>query len=371
LTGERKDGRTPNTILIRRTGALGDVLLASSVLRPVKNRFPGHDIDFATATPEILVRNPFIKNILPSTVDVSSYTIFYDLDFAYELRPRCSILDSYAAVVGIPANELHLGITINENAKQQAERVLKANGIRDNQLFAAVQTAGSFWVKNWPVEAYKQVIDALNTRLGIKSVVLGSSSDPAIDGAVDLRGVTDIMTGIAIISRCVVFIGVDSFLLHCAKAVGRPVAAFFGHSDPNLRIIKDNKDLIFVSDIGCRFCHHRHRPPVFTPICRKQNIGLQILDMAFQKIQHLYYVNKSNFWAQQRHRLWNRLVWREKGKIIAQCMKDISPSFATEKTIRWLQAVLSLSVTPLPAEKNASLYSSTITPIKNDGQNDF
>jgi ADP-heptose:LPS heptosyltransferase len=338
-------------ILIRRKEALGDVLLASSVLRPVKNRFPDHEIDFATDTPEILEHHPLINTVLPGTAHGAGYDIVYDLDLAYELRPRCSILESYAAVVGVQAKDLHLSITVEEKAKQQALSLLKEKGIHDNRPLAALQTAGSFWVKNWPVAAYKQVSDALRSQLGVTPVVLGSPGDPAIEGAIDLRGAADIKTSIALLSCCTVFIGIDSFLLHCAKALGLPVAAFFGHSDPKLRIVMDKKDLLFVSPLGCRFCHHRLKPPVFATICRRQNIALHLVDTVFHKLQRRAYVNNSAFAQRWYLRLGCRMQWREKGRVIAPCMKEISPDFAAPKIVQWLQATLT---PPLAAPNSPS-----------------
>jgi ADP-heptose:LPS heptosyltransferase len=361
--------RQQRTILIRRTAALGDVLLATAVLRPLKTRFPDHDIDFATDTPEILDQNPFIHTVVPSTVAMTDYDIIYDLDLAYELRPHGSILESYATVVGIPEIDLYLSITIPEKAMILAAQLLTARGVVDNRPLIAIQTAASFWVKNWSVVAYQQVADALRSKLGVQSVIIGSSSDPAIKGTIDLRGASDVMTSIALLSKCRAFIGLDSFLLHCAKILGIPVAAFFGHSDPKLRITIDKKDLIFVSDIECRFCHHRLRPPVFTTICQKENFFLKILDALFQKPQLIYYKNHGRIAASAVAVLWNYLQWREKGKIIAPCMKRISPDIVTPKIIQWLGSILAvpeqqpsgqIAIDPLDS-------SNTAIPIQNNG----
>jgi ADP-heptose:LPS heptosyltransferase len=322
---------------------LGDVLLAASVLRPLKNRFPDYEIDFATDFPEIIENNPLIRNVLPTTVNDAGYTIIYDLDLAYERRPNYSILESYAAVVGIPVMALHLSIDIPEKAKRQAAELLNSKETNNTIPLVAFQTAASFWVKNWPVSAYQQVADALRSQLGIQPLVLGSLSDPAIDGSLDLRGAADIMTSIAILSQCRAFIGVDSFLLHCAKIIGLPIAAFFGHSDPKLRIIIDKKDLVFVSDIECRFCHHRLKPPAITTICRKQNFLLQIMDNLFQTLQRFYYFNYSRFTTRIINRFWHLIEWREKGKVIAPCMKRIAPELVTPKIIQWLRDIISHS----------------------------
>jgi ADP-heptose:LPS heptosyltransferase len=340
---QTQNNLTLQKILIRRKAALGDVLLATSVLQPLKNRFPDFDIDFATDFPEILEKNKFIKNILPTTVPDTGYANIYNLDLAYELRPHCSILESYAAVIGIPITDLRLSVDIPDMAKQQATQLLNSRGILNNTPLIALQTAASFWVKNWPINAYQKVTDDLRSQLGVQPLVLGSLSDPILEGSIDLRGATDIMTSIAILYRCCAFIGVDSFLLHCAKIIGIPVAAFFGHSDPNLRIIIGTKDLIFTSDIECRFCHHRLKPPAITTICRKQNVLLQIMDTLFQKLQQFYYFNYSRLLTRMINFFWHLIEWREKGKVIAPCMKRITPECVSPKIIRWLRDIISHS----------------------------
>lgn len=354
-------------ILIRRKAALGDVLLATSVLQPLKNRFPDFAMDFATDFPEILEKNPFINNILPTTVSDAGYTNIYDLDLAYELRPHCSILESYAAVVGIPVTALRLSLNIPDKAKQQATQLLNSRGILNNTPLIALQTAASFWVKNWPINSYQKVTDDLRSQLGVQPLVLGSLSDPFLEGSIDLRGATDIMTSIAILSRCCAFIGVDSFLLHCAKIIGIPIAAFFGHSDPKLRIIIEKKDLIFASDIECRFCHHRLKPPAITTICRKQNIFLQIMDTLFQKLQQFYYFNYSRLLTRMINFFWHLIEWREKGNVIAPCMKRITPECASPKIIRWLRDIISHSERKPPGQIDPASGNSINAAIQDNG----
>ena len=261
---------------------------------------------------------------------------------AYELHPQRGILESYAAVVGIPVTDLHLSIVIPQKAKLKAMQLLNDRGIQNNQKLVAIQTAASFWVRNWAAEGYHLIADVLSSQLKVQPVLLGSLSDPAINGTVDFRGSADIKTSIAILSQCCAFIGVDSLLLHYAKALGIPVAAFFGPSDPKKRIKIDKNDLIFISDIKCRFCHHRLKPPVFVTICQKENLFLQILDTLLQKLNRLYYINDSQVADRLRKRLWNHIKWREKGGLIAPCMKIITPAFVTPKIIQWLQVVLSI-----------------------------
>ena len=219
---------TLQKILIRRKAALGDVLLATSVLQPLKNRFPDFDMDFATDFPEILEKNQFIKNILPATVPDTGYAKIYNLDLAYELRPHCSILGSYAAVIGIPITDLRLSLDIPDKAKKQATQLLNSKGILNNTPLIALQTAASFWVKNWPIDAYQKVTDDLRSRLGVQPLLLGSLSDPILEGSIDLRGATDIMTGIAILSRCCAFIGVDWLFSIVQKLLVYPSLLFSG-----------------------------------------------------------------------------------------------------------------------------------------------
>lgn len=95
--------------------------------------------------------------------------------------------------------------------------------------------------KRWPAERFAALADALQREHGLAVVLTGAPDDrPVVEEvarrmrspAVDLAGRTDFGTLGAIIARCDLFAGNDSGPMHLAAAVGIPVLAIFGPTDP-------------------------------------------------------------------------------------------------------------------------------------------
>jgi ADP-heptose:LPS heptosyltransferase len=340
-------------ILVKRSAALGDVLLASAVLEPLKNRFPGHLIDFCTRCPSILAHHPFVAGIVSDPFDRSRYERIYDLDLAYERRPDSSILHSFAHVAGVGFGELRLLLAVPEKNRILADRLLDENGVSFSRPLIAMQTAGSFWVKNWPLNYYEHLAETLRRDLGADIAVLGIPADPLIGGAVDCRGIPDIMTSIAILARCTAFVGIDSLFLHCAKALGVPIAAFFGHSDPALRIAAGPNDCIFSSDLECRFCHHRQSPPAFITVCRRQHPALRFLDGLFQRAIRFRCTHERLTRFHLDRAFFSLLKWRERGRVVAPCMKHIAQGPASARISAWVGSLLSSSAERRSAARGA------------------
>ncbi len=80
--------------------------------------------------------------------------------------------------------------------------------------------------KQWPAERFQGVVDALVEELSF--IQLGSVTDPALRGAKDLRGVTEIRETAAILSQVRLFVGTVGFLMHLARAVECPSVIIFG-----------------------------------------------------------------------------------------------------------------------------------------------
>lgn len=85
--------------------------------------------------------------------------------------------------------------------------------------------------KRWPAERFA----AVAARLDMPAVVAGGPGDPAIPGALDLRGRTTLRELAALARRASLCIGNDTGPTHLAAALGVPTLAVFGpESDPAL-----------------------------------------------------------------------------------------------------------------------------------------
>ncbi len=106
--------------------------------------------------------------------------------------------------------------------------------------FYAVSPGGGWRSKLWPAEEYGHLHRRLAERYGLRAVVSFGPGEKAL--AESLRMVAgdpppvvltmDIPQLIAVLRRCEFFVGADTGPLHLAAALGRPVVALFGPTDP-------------------------------------------------------------------------------------------------------------------------------------------
>jgi len=95
--------------------------------------------------------------------------------------------------------------------------------------------------KRWPADRFGAAGRLLIERLGCRIVVLGAGEERALcetaargagPGAVNLAGQTSLAELSAVLARCRAALTNDSGGMHVATAVGTPVAAVFGITDP-------------------------------------------------------------------------------------------------------------------------------------------
>jgi ADP-heptose:LPS heptosyltransferase/GT2 family glycosyltransferase len=217
-------------VVVKRTGAFGDVLLTTPVIRALKQRHPTSPIYVETACPQIFDRNPQVKQAARKVPPMSD-ALVYNLDMSYEGAPARHFVKSYALKCGLIESvdqffDDRTLLVCSDQDRSKAEQRLP-----DGE-WVAIHAGPSTWrSKEWPQERFLEVINVLSV-LGHKIVLVGSASPSVLKSDLDLRGKTTIHEMAAVIQRCRLFIGLDSFPFHCAQAVGTPAIGLFGVTDP-------------------------------------------------------------------------------------------------------------------------------------------
>jgi ADP-heptose:LPS heptosyltransferase len=86
--------------------------------------------------------------------------------------------------------------------------------------------------KEWYPERFQEVASRLQGKASL--IQLGSPSDPPIQDALDLRGKTSLRQSAAILAQSLVFIGLEGFMMHLARAVDcRAVIVYGGRLRPS------------------------------------------------------------------------------------------------------------------------------------------
>lgn len=106
--------------------------------------------------------------------------------------------------------------------------------------FAVIAPAAAFESKRWTAEGFAQVATHLRERWRLPSVVVAGPGQEPLANEVAARAEGAALCGLtlkelmALIGRSQIFVGNDSGPMHMAAALGRPLVAAFGSSNPNV-----------------------------------------------------------------------------------------------------------------------------------------
>ncbi|MGC1417081.1 MAG: lipopolysaccharide heptosyltransferase II [Candidatus Acidiferrum sp.] len=168
---------------------------------------------------------------VPKFGEIPAHEQFYYL----ELLRRAGWIDT------LP-NETFIRLDVPEEAHQRAAEFLYSAGAQANNLWVAIGAGASYGsAKCWPPDRFAELANRLQAQRGVDVILFGTSTEAAVSSAIaagmrrppiDLTGKTSIADLPALLSQCHLFIGNDSGAMHVAAAVGLPVVAVFGPTDP-------------------------------------------------------------------------------------------------------------------------------------------
>jgi heptosyltransferase II len=168
---------------------------------------------------------------VPKPGEIPAHEKYYYL----ELLRRAGWLDSLL-------DESFIKLNVPEENRQRATEFLRSNGVKPDTLRIAIGAGASYGsAKCWPPDRFAELANRLQTHGENDVILFGTSAEASVSSAiaagmrrppVDLTGKTSIADLPALLSQCHLFIGNDSGAMHVAAAVGLPVVAVFGPTDP-------------------------------------------------------------------------------------------------------------------------------------------
>ena len=168
---------------------------------------------------------------LPKAGEIPPHEKFYYL----ELLRRAGWLDS------LP-NIAHIAMDVPDARRQHAAGTLLEAGARPHAFRVAIGAGASYGsAKCWYPERFAETANGFQAEKDADVILFGTPGEVAVSNAiiagmkrkpVDLTGKTAIGDLPALLSQCHLFLGNDSGAMHVAAAVGLPVVAVFGPTDP-------------------------------------------------------------------------------------------------------------------------------------------
>lgn len=205
------------------------------------------------------------------------------LDLALEYDTRVHTADNAVTLVRA---------ALRAETTERADPMLRIPAdARDHaaQLLAPIATgpkvgmhvSGGREVKQWPVERFRDVAERLVRDRSAGIVLTGEPGDRALvdvvrsalpaGRVVDLSQGVDLLTAAAVIQQLDLFVTGDTGPMHLAHAVGTPIVAVFGPSDPRRYAPRGVRDVVVRVDLPCSPCNRIRLPPArctgHTPDC--------------------------------------------------------------------------------------------------------
>jgi len=318
-------------ILIIRLSSLGDILLSTPLIRSLKNKLPGCEIDFILRNEfeDLMKLNPNIRKIYK--YDNSRYTEQdilnsvisenYDLiiDLQNNLRTNGFTREAHTAVVKFRKHHLDKFLLVKfkinrlknlspvpvRYAEQFEDLQIDDEGLDlqtdktpSNELKSKTNLIGlcpgaKHFTKRWPKEnfislGYLLINNGFNVVLfgGILDKELCSEISKEIN-SLNLCNENNILQTTADLKLCKAVYTNDSGLMHVAAAVKIPVIAFFGSTVKEFGFYpyKSKSFVLEDKELSCRPCSHigRNKCPKKHFKCMK-NLTPEI---AFEKLKEI------------------------------------------------------------------------------------
>jgi len=220
--------QTPFQVVnLARAGALGDVILTSTLIRGLRQKHPNAALHYYTRCPEAAKLIYGIDAVIDTQnwdkrVPGVDYLLYgYPHDEGYPQIPmKKHLIEYFAEDVGVKPGPFSL-VSISQNL------------VKGDFITLHIKTGWSIY-KEWSVERWSQTIQELRPYLGETKVVqIGSAQDPLVTGIdIDLRGKTSLEESCALIRDSVLHLGCDSFSNHIAGAYKKKAVILFGSTSP-------------------------------------------------------------------------------------------------------------------------------------------
>jgi heptosyltransferase II len=168
---------------------------------------------------------------VPKAGEIPPHEKFYYL----ELVRRAGWID---ALQNVP----EIAMQVTDKERQRAEQTLIQAGARSDALRIVVGAGASYGsAKCWLPERFAKTLNEIFEQRDADVILFGTAGEAPVSAAIagDLRrapinltGKTAIAELPALLAQCHLFLGNDSGAMYVAAAVGLPVVAVFGPTDP-------------------------------------------------------------------------------------------------------------------------------------------
>lgn len=311
-----REVKAEKKILVIKLGAIGDLILAVPSFRMLREKFP--DARICLLADRKLAPSvsscPYLDEVIP--VDRSRLSnIFYLLRLAKRLRregfdvsvdlqnskwthalaflsgvreragfrrgklgfllnraetppkaPEPPVRNQFRVLskLGVQKLDDRLELWASPRARRNAETWMAALPEGRPRVGFVLGSSPQWETKRWPIESFRELGDRLARELNASVVLIGSKEDVPLayhylsrpaDYVLDLTGRTSPQDLIAVTEKLSALISGDTAPLHAAAALGIPVAALFGPTDPKRHMPPAENASVISKRLPCQPCY--------------------------------------------------------------------------------------------------------------------
>lgn len=229
------------TILVETRWRLGDEIMALPIYEALRSRHPKCRIHVLCNYPDLLANNPVVDAVNDPDASPDRYLLLRGAPRDVYRRAH------YARCAGVPVPDAPPKLTLHDWTSPLDAELPKGQG-----PLVAVAAGASWPTKRWPKEAWLDLCTRL-AAAGCRIIELGQS-DEAVGSGVSFVGRTSVRDAAVLLRRADALVCSDSGLMHLALAVGTPVVALFGPTDPSILMRDEPKFHVVKNDRDCGGC---------------------------------------------------------------------------------------------------------------------
>ena len=292
-------------ILVFSFSFIGDAVLSTAVIQPLRKHFPDAHITFLVGPRafDLLATDPNIDATLVydnrgehagwkgrlrliRTLRLEKFDLVVNLRDS--LMARCigaehwgmargegnrHAVTRYLEVLqrqGVDTTNAHPLVALTEAERTAAHNFLAEGGLKSERFLIGIHPGGNWEYKLWDGKNYAEVASILAEKLDAAILLFAGPNERALQAQVAekmdvppiLVQTDDLRHLAALISACDVYIGNDTGPMHIAAAVGTPVVALFGSTNHIRSGPYGDAHTVLQSGInlGCNPCHPGRHP---------------------------------------------------------------------------------------------------------------
>jgi heptosyltransferase-2 len=175
----------------------------------------------------------------------------------------------------------HPDCSILVSAKSLAkarDTLARAGADLSRPLFALCPGSVNSEAKRWPADYFAELADLLREERGAQALIMGAPSENVLASeiaaairshrAVNLAGVTDMVTSLAVMALCAMVISNDTGSAHLAVAASAKTLTVFGPTVPGATAPFGPQSYVVKGEAACAPCRHYRCPKEGHPCMR-------------------------------------------------------------------------------------------------------